>query len=87
MQWIRKTFAGRDGCGYLITTCFFTCLFLLINGRLAFLAYRWLAPSGPHFVQQPRFAQFVLFLAPVLMLVIEWYVADRVVQQLSRHND
>ncbi len=83
MRILRKPAASRDGCGYLITTCFFTCVFLLINGRLAYVFYHWLAPRGPELMLHPRFTQFALFVTPVLMLVVEWYLADVFVQRLS----
>lgn len=79
----RKQRWGRDGCGFLIATCLFTCCFLVINGMLVVTFYAWLAPLGPEFLRNPKTAQAVLFAAPVLLLLVEWWVADYLVDRLT----
>ena len=83
----RKRFSTGDGCGFLVATCFVTCCFLAINGTLARVAFLWLAPLGPDWIRRPRAEQVIMFAAPLLMVVAEWWLVDRIVDQISSTSD
>lgn len=71
----RKT--GGDGCGYLVMTCFITCCFLVLNCVLLRVGYLALAPIGPEFLRNPKIVQGLLFLGPLAMMFIQWWLVDR----------
>ena len=52
------------------------------NGVLVGLIYAQLAPLGPDWLRHPKVGQVVMFVAPVVMLVCQWwlfyFVSDRV---------
>jgi len=79
----RRTEHRRDGCGFLILTCLFTCLFLVLNSALVSRFYWEVAAAGPAFLSDPRIAQMLMFLGPVVLLFIEWWIVDFVVETVS----
>ena len=77
-----RSHARRDGCGFLIGTSVFTCLFLIINGVVLTTLYQWLYPGGPpDSTQEAKVVQILLFIGPVLLLFVEWSVIDLLVQR------
>jgi uncharacterized membrane protein YhdT len=82
----RKSRFGNGGCGFLVATCVASCCFLAINTKLVQILFAWLAPLGPEFLSRPRWAQLVLFVGPVLLLVCEWWLADQIVDRLTREE-
>lgn len=82
----RRLRFGGDGCGFLLVTCLVTCCFLAINSTLVQILFGWLSPLGPEFFRRPRMAQLIMFTAPVLLVVVEWWLADRIVDRLSPAN-
>lgn len=72
------------GCLFVVASTLLTCLLLFFNGGLVQAAYAMIAPSGPALMQNPRVSQFVLFLGPVLLVVIEWVMIDFVIGRLRR---
>ena len=79
----RRTSTRRDGCGFLVLTCLFTCFFLVLNSGLVSRFYWQLADAGPAFVRHPRIAQMLMFLGPVMLLFLEWWIVDFVVESLT----
>ncbi len=73
---------GRDGCGYLVLTCFFSCIFLIINAALVNSICSWVEVWTPRFTSRDHFAQLVLFVAPVVMVFAEWWLFDLLVAAL-----
>jgi hypothetical protein len=74
---------GRsDGCGFILFTCLVTCLLMVVNGGLVAAGYRWLAELGPRILQHPRVAQASLFLLPVMLLFLQWWFLDRLLDWL-----
>lgn len=82
----RKRIFGGDGCGFLVATCFVTCCFLAINSTLVRIAFVWLAPLGPEFLRIQRSEQIIMFAAPMLLVVGEWWLVDKIVDWLTPAN-
>ena len=78
----RKRWLG-GGCGFLVAACIVTCCFLAINSTLVQVLFAWLAPLGPEFFTKPRVAQLIMFTAPVVLVVFEWWLADVIVDRLT----
>ena len=73
----------RDGCGYMLITCIFTCFFLVINCVLLAGAHPLLTAAGPSWMREARINQLILFLGPVLMLYAEWRLADFIIDSFA----
>jgi hypothetical protein len=82
----RKSSIGRDGCGFLLASCIITCCFLVINALLVHSCYYWLAPFAPPVVRTAKVAQFIMFVGPVLLVIVEWWIFDWFVDRLSRER-
>ena len=78
----RSALAATDGCGFIAFTCLVSCLLMIINGGLVAAGYQWLAEGGPRFLQQTRVAQATLFVAPVLLLFLQWWLLDHLLDFL-----
>jgi hypothetical protein len=61
----------------------FSCLFLVLNSALISTLYPQLAQSGPAFLRHPRVMQAVMFIGPVLMVFVEWWLADLVIDLVT----
>ena len=79
----RKAKDRRDGCGFLILTCVFTCVLLVLNSALLTKFYSPLAQLGPDFLLHPRVKQIMMFVGPVALVFIEWWLVDLVVDLLT----
>jgi hypothetical protein len=67
---------ARLGCGFLLVSALLTCILLGINTLIVTNAYdasRQILPDG---LRQKGAEQAILFLGPVLLLFIEWWVCD-----------
>jgi hypothetical protein len=72
-----------DGCGFLIATCVFTCLMLIVNGVVVTTLFQWSFPDGPpQSLQKIKLVQIVLFVGPVLLLFVEWTLLDFVLRRM-----
>lgn len=83
----RKAKDRRDGCGFLILTCIFTCLFLVLNSALVAKAYPAVAQLGPELLSHPRVKQIMMFVGPVALVFFEWWVVDLVVDVVTPRRD
>jgi hypothetical protein len=66
----------RVGCGFLFVSAALTCVLLAINGLIVMNLINAILPTLPDEWQQPRIAQAAVFLGPLVLLVIEWWVCD-----------
>jgi hypothetical protein len=66
----------RLGCGYLLFVVLISCVLLTINGLIVTNAYYTVAVSMPPGSVHPRLGQTIVFLGPVLLLFIEWWIYD-----------
>ncbi len=66
------------GCLLTLLSAGLTCLLLLINGSLVMAALDSIPSTAPNWVKKPEFIQFMLFLVPVLLVVVQWMLIDYV---------
>ena len=67
----------------MVLTCVFSCLFLVLNSALINTAYPQFAENGPDFLRHPRVIQAVMFIGPVAMVFLEWWLADLVIDLVT----
>ena len=73
----------RDGCGFLVLTCLFSCLFLVLNSILVVRTYPVLATLGPAILRNRGVEQMIMFAGPVLLIFVEWWLVDTIVDGLG----
>ena len=66
------------GCLLAFGSALLTCLMLFINGSLVMALLTAFSGSGPAWMRKPEFTQFVLFVTPVLLAVVQWIMIDYV---------
>jgi hypothetical protein len=64
------------GCGFLLVSVVLTCVLLGINGLIVSNLFYASQAGLPEELKQPRVAQAVVFLGPVVLLFVEWWVCD-----------
>ena len=64
-------------------TCLFTCFFLILNSFAVSSFYPVLIQGGPALLREQRVEQIVMFVAPVALIFVEWWVVDLVVDVLT----
>ena len=74
----------RGGCGFLVLTCLFSSLFLIVNGELVRAVYAWLSPVAPALLRSAKMQQGILFVGTVLLLFVEWWLVDFLTERFSR---
>lgn len=67
-------------------TAVVSCLLLAVNGILVATAYDLVYDLSP-ILEFRRFRQATLFLAPILLLFLEWWLLDRLRTWLSIRRD
>lgn len=75
------------GCLLSIGSALITCLMLFINGSLVLAFLAAFTRFGPEWMHNPRFAQFMLYLVPVLLVVVEWMMIDYVRSRFQQNTD
>jgi len=72
----------RDGCGFVLLTFLFSCLFLILNSALI---SKLMPPleSAPGLLGRAGVNQAVLFVGPVILIFLEWWLVDLVVALLT----
>jgi hypothetical protein len=67
----------RIGCGFLLVSALLTCVLLGINGLIVMNMVNAVLPTLPtQWVHQTRIGQAVVFIGPLVLLVIEWWICD-----------
>src|SRR5689334_15186110 len=66
----------RLGCGFLVVAAFLTCVLLGINGLIVMNVVHAAMPTLPEGWRSPRVAQAIVFLGPLILLFIEWWICD-----------
>lgn len=64
------------GCGFALAVTAFSCVLLVMNGGVVAAIYFSVADLGPEVMQDWRAAQAALFVFPVLMLIMQWWLID-----------
>ncbi len=67
---------ARLGCGFLCVSAFLTCVLLAINGLIVMNLVHALLPVTRSDTRELRLAQAIVFLGPLVLLLIEWWVCD-----------
>jgi hypothetical protein len=67
---------ARLGCGFLLVSGLLTCVLLSINGLIVTNVLQASWPGLPDTLRDQRMAQALVFLVPVLLLFIEWWICD-----------
>lgn len=83
---------GLSGCGYAIVVVVISTLMLTINGVLCVSAYSAFTLFGPRGLTEnpnvePRVSQLFHFVTPVILLVLEWHLIDRLSRLFQRTED
>ena len=66
----------RLGCGFLLVSALLTFILLGINALIVTNAYDASRQFLPDAIRQKAAEQAILFLGPVLLLFIEWWICD-----------
>lgn len=77
------------GCLTLIVLLVIASLMFIVNGVIVGMIYAQIAQDGPHWLQQPKVMQIMMFTAPLGLLAIQWWIFDIVsnwVTRLSRRR-
>ena len=85
MRFLRRRTRGprRDGCGFVLLTFLFSCLFLVLNSALISRFVPPLMETGPPLLARPGVVQATLFTGPVILVFVEWWLVDLVVQLVT----
>ena len=80
--------AVAAGCLQTLASAAVTCALLFVNGSLVMAILTAIAKTGPPWVSDTRFSQFVLFAVPVLLAILQWKMFDYVRLKLrpKRHR-
>ena len=76
----------RDGCGFVLLTFLFSCLFLVLNSALISKLLPPLLEAGPAVLRRPGVVQAILFAGPVMLIFVEWWLVDLVVVLVTPHH-
>jgi hypothetical protein len=67
----------RIGCGFLIVSAILSCVLLGINGLIVMNLMNAVLPTLPAGWRHPaRFGQALVFVGPLVLLLIEWWICD-----------
>ena len=79
-----RSTSGREGCGFWIISSIASLLMLCVNLAIVQVAYRMLTPLWTEVLQKPRVAQATVLIAPALLLFIEWWLWEALVEWFIR---
>ena len=65
----------------LIGMCLLTCVFLVVNRVIVSWLYTVLVPPA---FDEVKLQTFLLFVGPVALIFVEWWIIDFVVERLLR---
>lgn len=71
-------------CLYMLGLTLAASLMLVINGGITYAIFVALAESNPAWLADERPVQFVLFISPVGLLVLQWMLLDMLVRIVRR---
>lgn len=72
------------GCAFALASTLLTCGLLFINGALVSALCTAASDSWPALLSDHRVLQFLLFVGPVVLVIIEWMMIDYVVSRMRR---
>jgi hypothetical protein len=66
----------RLGCGFLCVSAVLTCIMFAINGLIVMNLVSAVLPTLPGRWRESWLPQAAVFVGPLLLLLIEWWVSD-----------
>jgi len=75
-----------SGCGYLGLVLIAACVLLLVNGVLVHSALIGYRPVAPAEINDLRAQQAIRFIVPLVMLFMEYWLYDWMVDRLSHQG-
>ena len=78
---------GGDGCGYLLLVCLIACVLLVVNAIVVRAVYVSFLPDTPSTDTEKRIGRAVMFVGPIVLLVIEWTLIDRIIDFFAKSPD
>lgn len=75
--------AAQRGCLMALMSAFTTCLMLFVNGSIVWACLTVLAAQGLSWANHPSISQFLLFVLPVLLCLVQWRLIDYVRRQIT----
>jgi hypothetical protein len=75
------------GCGTILFTLAVMCVLLLANSLVTAAIFRLLGELGWTPLQQAQRAQAFLLFTPLVVMIIEWWLIDWIVDLLVTHRD
>ena len=76
----------RDGFRFVLVTCAVTCFLLVLNGVLVASFYYHFTDTDGFLTRYPKLTQAVVFTAPIVLVIIQWWMIDIVSRILSRRR-
>lgn len=67
---------NRGGCAPLILTCLATCALLALNAMLVNASIEHIMGFLPSWLRRPKVEQGLLFVLPVFVTIMQWWVVD-----------
>ncbi|MBB3207654.1 hypothetical protein FHS27_003479 [Rhodopirellula rubra] len=64
------------GCLATFVSAAITSCLLILNGALVMAMLSTAAAAGVEWVEGPRMSQFILFSAPILLVILQWMMID-----------
>ena len=79
--------SGRDGFRFVLGTCAVTCVLLVFNGVLVASIYFHTGGTNRVLDRYPKLTQAVVFMAPIVLVIIQWWIIDVVSRILARRRE
>ena len=76
----------RDGFRFVLGTCAVTCVLLVLNGVLVASIYFHTSGTDSVLARYPKLTQAVVFMAPIVLVIIQWWIIDIVSRILARRR-
>ena len=72
------------GCLILGATLFIASLLFVVNGVVIGMVYAQISPNGPPWLREAKVAQILMFVGPIVLLVVQWWIFDFVSDRVAR---
>ena len=76
----------RDGFRFVLVTCAVTCFLLALNGVLVASLYFHFNTPDASWNRYPKLTQAVVFMAPLALVAIQWWMIDVISRILARRQ-
>ena len=76
----------RDGFRFVLVTCVATCFLLALNGVLVASLYFHFNTPDASWNRYPKLTQAVVFMAPLVLVVLQWWIIDFLSRTLARRH-